>query len=150
MKRSLLILLIIGFSIISLGRTALSGQTIDNLAPGAPGSDAHWPSAAKNGFGTADTIASKVWFTLADGVLTEVYYPTLDVPNVQTLQLVVVSGDRRIIETEEKDTTHEVQLLDPQALTFRQMNKSQRGDYVITKTYIADPKRPTILIHVTF
>jgi len=45
-------------------------------------SDAHWPTAAKNGFGTSTTLASKVWFTLADGVMTEVFYPTLDVPNV--------------------------------------------------------------------
>ena len=28
---------------------------------GAPGLDAHWPSAAKNGFGTSTTLASKVW-----------------------------------------------------------------------------------------
>ena len=53
------------------------------------GQDAHWPTAAKNGFGTSTTLASKVWFTLADGVMTEVFYPTLDVPNVQTLQFQV-------------------------------------------------------------
>ena len=50
----------------------------------APGADAHWLSAAKNGFGTSNTTRSKVWFTLTDGVLSEVYYPTLDVPNVQS------------------------------------------------------------------
>jgi len=35
--------------------------------------DAHWATAAKNGFGTSNTLASKVWFTLADGVMTEVF-----------------------------------------------------------------------------
>jgi hypothetical protein len=61
-----------------LGCTALFGQTTNHLAPGAPGMDSHWPSAAKNGFGTSNTLRSKVW----NGVMTEVYYPTLDVPNV--------------------------------------------------------------------
>jgi glucoamylase len=129
--------------------TTLFTQTTNNFAPGAPGADAHWPTAAKNGLGTANSTASKVWFTLADGVMTEVYYPTLDVPNVQTLELVVVDGDRRNVETEQQDTTHEMQVPDPRALEFRQM-RSRRSDYVITKTYTADTKRPTVLIHVTF
>ena len=76
-----------------LNCTALFGQATNISASGAPGKDAHWPSAAKQGFGTANSIRSKVWFTLAEGVMTEVYYPTLDLPNVQTLQLIVVSAD---------------------------------------------------------
>jgi hypothetical protein len=58
-----------------LGCSALFGQTTNTVAPGAPGMDSHWPGAAKNGFGTANTLRSKVWFTLNDGVMTEVYYP---------------------------------------------------------------------------
>src|SRR4026207_1327936 len=57
----------------------------------AQGADAHWPTAAKNGFGTSTTLNSKVWFTLANGVMTEVFFPTLDVPNVQTLQFQVTT-----------------------------------------------------------
>ncbi|HEY1402671.1 MAG TPA: hypothetical protein VGB05_00950, partial [Pyrinomonadaceae bacterium] len=45
-------------------------------APGAPGKDARWESAGKQGVGTSNTLESKVWFTLRGGVLTEVYYPT--------------------------------------------------------------------------
>ena len=67
----------------------MSGQAANRHAPGAPGQDAHWASAAKNGFGTSHTIASKVWFTLNNGVMTEVFYPRLDMPNSQTLQLIV-------------------------------------------------------------
>src|SRR2546430_13692451 len=58
-----------------LGCSALFGLATNTDAPGAPGLDSHWPSAAKNGFGTANTLRSKVWFTLNDGVMTEVYYP---------------------------------------------------------------------------
>ncbi|MDX6612244.1 MAG: glucoamylase [Blastocatellia bacterium] len=132
-------------TITLLTSIALFGQTSNRLAPGAPGRDAHWPSAAKNGFGTSNTIASKVWFTLNNGVMTEVYYPRLDVPNVQTLQLIVVGGK---VETESEDMIHRLEVLDPQALTFRQINTARSGYYTITKTYVTDPQRNTVLIQI--
>jgi glucoamylase len=86
-----------------------------------------------------------VWFTLNNGVLTEVYYPTLDVPNVQALQLIIV-GSR--VEIESEDTIHRLELLDSRALTFRQINIAKSGQYTITKTYVTDPQRNTVLIHI--
>ena len=71
----------------------LFAQTTNNLAPGAPGKDAQWESAGKEGVGTSTSLASKVWFTLRNGVMTEVYYPTVDVANVQILQFIIVSAD---------------------------------------------------------
>jgi len=126
---------------------ALLAQTTNTDAPGAPGVDAHWPSAAKNGFGTANTIASKVWFTLNNGVLTEVYYPRLDVPNVQLLQLVIV-GDK--VETETDDTVHRLEVIDYRSLSFRQINTAKNGDYKITKTYATDPQRNSLLIQIDY
>jgi glucoamylase len=126
--------------------TSLFGQATNRLAPGAPGSDAHWPSAAKNGFGTSNTVASKVWFTLNNGVMTEAFYPRLDVPNSQTLQLVVC--DRRGCQTEAEDMDHEMRVLDSQSLSFQQINKPKDSSYRITKTYATDPERATILIQV--
>ena len=114
----------------------------------AQSTDAHWATAAKNGFGTSNTLASKVWFTLADGVMTEVFYPTLDMPNVQMLQFQVVTGTK--VENEVDDTVHQLELPNPASLTFRQINRAKSGAYTITKTYIADPRRNTILIEVNF
>src|ERR1051325_945806 len=107
-------------------------------------SDAHWPTAAKNGFGTSTTVASKVWFTLADGVMTEVFYPTLDVPNVQMLEFGLFIGGG--IEHEIHYTTHYLEIPNSDSLTFRQVNKAKSGKYTITKTYITDPRRNTVLI----
>jgi glucoamylase len=137
-------------TITLLSCSALFGQTTNAIAPGAPGLDAHWTSAAKNGFGTANTLSSKVWFTLNNGVMTEVYYPTLDVPNVQTLQFIIVSSDGKRVETEAEDMEHRVEVLDPAALTFRQINTAKSGAYTITKTYATDPERSSILIDVNF
>ena len=112
----------------------------------AQGTDAHWPTAAKNGFGTSVTLNSKVWFTLANGVMTEVFYPTLDVPNVQTMAFGVISGGK--VETEIEHTTHHLEIPNESSMTFRQINKAKSGQYTITKTYITDPRRNTVLIDV--
>ncbi|HEX8144871.1 MAG TPA: glucan 1,4-alpha-glucosidase [Pyrinomonadaceae bacterium] len=120
------------------------------LAPGAPGEDAHWASAAKDAVGTSNTLESKVWFTLGGGTLTEVYYPTVDVANVQTLQLIVLSDEGKRVEVESEQTTHRIEILDAHALSFRQVNTARSGAYSITKTYTSDPQRHTLLIKVEF
>ena len=116
----------------------------------AQGVDAHWPTAAKNGFGTSNTLSSKVWFTLAKGVMTEVFFPTLDVPNVQNLQLLLTIDGQVSAQTESGDTIHRLELPDSGSLTFRQINTAKNGRYTITKTYVTDPQRNTVLIDVEF
>ncbi len=138
--------LILIAGLISITCSGLYAQTRN--APGAPGDDAHWPGAAKNGFGTSTTLASKVWFTLSGGVMTEAFYPRLDVPNTQILQFVVVGNSA--IETESEDMVHRLEIPDARSLLFRQINTSRNGSYTITKTYATDPLRPTILIDVSF
>jgi glucoamylase len=130
--------------------TPLFAQTTNNVAPGAPGKDAQWESAGKEGVGTSVTLESKVWFTLRDGVMTEVYYPTLDVANVRLLQFVIVSADGKRVETEAEDTLHHIEVLDSQSLTFKQTNTAKSGAYTIAKTYITDPERSAVLIDVNF
>ena len=110
--------------------------------------DAHWATAAKNGFGTSNTLASKVWFTLADGVMTEVFYPTVDMPNVQALYFLIVTDTA--LDNEMVDTSHRLELPNPRSLTFRQINTAKNGAYTITKTYVTDPRHNTVLIDVNF
>jgi glucoamylase len=43
-----------------------------------------------------------------------------------------------------------VQLVDEKALVYRQVNTDLDDKYRITKTYITDPDRPTVLVDVTF
>jgi glucoamylase len=120
-------------------------QTTNNVGPGA---DATWPDAGKEGVGTSATLQSRVWFTLRRGVLTEVYYPFLDVANVQSLQFVVVNNKTGQAETESRDARHEIYVLN--GLTFRQINLSRSGKWSISKTYITDPQRHTVLLDVSF
>ena len=58
-------------------------------APGAPGAIHVWAPADKHGFGTAEQLASKAWFTLRQGSLSEIYYPDLSTPAFRGLQFAV-------------------------------------------------------------
>jgi len=120
------------------------------LAPGGPGKDAQWATAAKQGIGTSASLESKVWFTLADGVMTEVYYPDVTTANVHLLQFVVVNPKTKRVETERDDATHEIKVLRPDSLTFQQINTAKSGAWKITKTYMTDSKTSTVLIDVSF
>src|SRR6476620_12776265 len=88
------------------------------LAPGGPGKDAQWATAAKQGIGTSASLESKVWFTLADGVMTEFYYPDVTTANVHLLQFVVVNPKTNNVETERDDATHETRVLRTDSLMF--------------------------------
>jgi glucoamylase len=126
----------------------LLAQQVRSVASGGPGSDAHWPSAAKDGFGTSNSLHSKVWFTLTNGVLSEVFYPTLDSPNTQSLQFIICRSGHCLNEGE--GMTHRLRLLDPRALSFQQINTAKNGKpFSITKTYTTDPDRSSVLIDVS-
>src|ERR1700684_1162306 len=47
---------------------------------GQPGIEPRWTHGDKDGVGTAFAASSRLWFTLWNGVITEVYYPTVDRP----------------------------------------------------------------------
>ncbi len=119
-------------------------------APGAPGQDAQWLSAGKQAVGTSANPESKVWFTLANGVLTEVMYPNVQTANVQMLQFVVVNPKTKKVETEWDDANHEIKLLRPDSLSFQQINTAKSGEWKITKTYTTDPANNSVLIDVQF
>jgi glucoamylase len=127
----------------------LFAQTTNNLAPGAPGKDAQWESAGKDGVGTSVTLESKVWFTLGGGAMTEVYYPTVDMANVQKLDLIIVHAQTGTVETESRDTISRV-IPDKGSLSFTQINTAKSGEYKIIKDYTTDPERNVVLIRVQF
>jgi glucoamylase len=116
----------------------------------APGKDAQWATAGKQGVGTSAGLQSKVWFTLAQGVMTEVYYPDVTVANVHLLQFVVVNPKAKKVETEQDDAIHQIKVLRPDSLSFQQINTAKSGEWKITKTYTTDVERDSILIDVKF
>ena len=118
-------------------------------APGAPGSNATWDESQVTGFADSLGAASKVWYTLGNGELENVFYPETDTPDTFGLQYVVTNGSS-FASTETTGTSHTITLADPNALVWQQVNKATNGDFTITKTYIADPSRSVVLVQTTF
>ncbi|WP_019853459.1 glucan 1,4-alpha-glucosidase [Actinopolyspora mortivallis] len=131
------------------GAATLTPAAAAGTAPGAPGIASAWTTGAKNGLGTSTTSDSKVWHTLGQGILNEVYYPQLDVPNVQDMQYVVSDG-RSFTELERDATERTTELPDPRSLRYRQVNTDRDGRYRITKTYVTDPHRSVLLVRTRF
>src|SRR5690606_5533940 len=105
-------------------------------APGAPGETPSWTAASKEGVGTSLTTESKVWFTLGDGIVNEVYYPRVDVANSRTIELAVSDGKRVLIES--RDMRHSIERLNDRSLVFRQTSLDSTGRVRISKTYVTD------------
>ena len=113
---------------------------------GAPGIEPRWTRSDKDGVGTAYSALSRVWFTVSDGILNEVYYPTIDRPQIRDLQYLITDGETFFHdERRHLDITHEY--LAPHALGFRITSTDPQGRYRIVKEIIADPHQPCVLIH---
>jgi glucoamylase len=117
-----------------------------SAAFGAPGIDPRWTSSSKEGFGTAYADASRVWFTISHGILNEVYYPTLDRPQIRDLQFLVTDGETFFHE-EKRDLANEIAALADETLGYRVVTRDRNGRYRIVKEIVADPVRACVLVH---
>ena len=106
-------------------------------APGSPGSESYFDLARKDCVGTAMNTTSKVWFTVADGVLSDTYWPTVDATNVNSLQYVVTDG-HSFTDLQTRDMTYTVQS-DPTGMACTIVASSSAHHYRIVTTYLADP-----------
>jgi glucoamylase len=117
---------------------------------GAPGALSHFDLARKDCFGTARNTTSKVWYTVAGGVLSDVYYPTIDNTNVETLRYVVTDGST-FTDVQGRDTTYTVSpLAGSGGMGCSVTTTAKSGKYQITTDYITDPARNALLMKVSF
>ncbi len=126
-------------------------------APGGPGVMSHFDLARKDCLGTARNRTSKVWYTVAGGVLSDVYYPTIDNTNVETLQYVVSDG-ASFTDLQTRDMTYTVSALDgsgsagasPAGMACQVTATAKSGRYRIVTDYLTDPDRATVLLRTRF
>lgn len=114
---------------------------------GAPGSQPRWTSSAKDAVGTAYSASSRAWFTVSHGILNEVYYPTIDRPQIRDMELLITDGETFFHE-EKRDLDHEFDYIDPDALGARITSRDHDRRYTIYKEIINDPHYPVVLMHV--
>ena len=91
-------------------------------APGSPGQAATWSPGDKDGFGTAiHSPRSKVWYTLNNGTLSEIYYPRIDTEGTRDTQFVVSDG-ATFTDREDSSTTKRRCWSIRAALVYRQID----------------------------
>src|ERR1700730_6720434 len=125
--------------------TATATAAPNATAPGAPGSASYFDLARKDCLGTAAAQGSKVWYTVANGVLSDVYEPTIDNTNVSTLQYVVTDG-ATFADLQTRDMTYTV-AADPTGTACTVTSTDTKHGFRLVTTYITDPASDTVLMH---
>jgi glucoamylase len=118
----------------------------DGEAFGWPGMPPKWTSSSKDGVGTAYSTSSRVWFTLSHGIVNEIYFPTIDRPQVRDLQFLITDGETFFHE-ERRNLTTEIEYIDFHTLGYRIKSADPEGRYHLIKEVISDPHQPCVIIH---
>jgi glucoamylase len=101
-----------------------------------------WAPAAKDAVGTA-LGTSRLWFTLAQGIVTEVYYPRPDIPQLKDLGFIVGDGAGFWVELRRLGD-YQVAWQDEAipAITVRH----RHARFTLTLNVCADPERDVLLV----
>src|SRR5690349_12997540 len=110
--------LLLPLTALALLAVPAGAATSTGTAADGPGALSHFDLARKDCVGTARNRTSKVWFTVADGVLSDVYYPTNDNTENETLQYIVTDG-KTFTDLQTRNMTYTVTAPDDNALTCR-------------------------------
>ncbi|HEX4705894.1 MAG TPA: glycoside hydrolase family 15 protein, partial [Pseudonocardiaceae bacterium] len=141
--------------LIAAGVSTAQAAPLLNMggAPGCCGSGSNWAPGDNSFLGRAASpaaTADDAWFTGADGILTNAFYPTLDTSDFTDQQFIVGDAGHTWDQTEKTDATHSVALANGNALAWTVTNTGSNGKWRITKTIYTDPAQPVIDEHVTF
>ena len=164
----------ITISLLALGLTACGAQDIDNLqtskaaAPGAPGSDPFWSYAGKTGIGTsyeqyqngqytndASTgTVSKVWFSIAKGMITETMFGLIHQAQIKDMQFVVTGENFTVSEADDLDVTIDYLYKDkqgrPLSLAYKIVSKDKQGRFTLEKHVFTDPDGQSLFVRSVF
>lgn len=94
--------------------------------------------------GTAQSTGSLLWFTLSRGIINEVYWPSIDHPQIRDLQFLVTDGTTFF--TDERRLEATVEPLGAGILGYRVVTSDPEGRFRIEKQIIADPDQAVLLI----
>ena len=110
---------------------------VENQKPafGHPGIQPRWTHGAKDGVGTAYAASSHIWFTLWNGIITEVYHPTVDRPQIRDLQYLITDG-KTFFHEEKCHLKSKFERLSDHTLGYRCTNSDPEGRYAIVKEII--------------
>lgn len=117
----------------------------DRDAFGGPGLAPRWAAGDKEGVGTSYSADCRLWFTIARGIVTEVYFPLIDHPQTRDLQYLLVDDHGRFLE-EKRHLPATVTSISDHALGYRIRRDDPEGAFRLEKEVIAHPHLPCLFV----
>lgn len=140
----------VGKGVVALHVFDLTVGTTAAGAAGAPGSESHYDEGRKDCVGTAEDRESKVWYTVADGTLSDVYGPTIDNTNVKSLDPIVTGTDAGtpFTDLQPRDMTYTVSQLDQTGMACRVVAVPKGADpkFAIVTDFITSPVQDAVVM----
>ena len=139
---------VLAASAASAASTAPGVRAPSGQAPGGPGAQSYLDVARKDCFGTARNTTSKVWFTVAGGVLSDVFSPSIEATNVDTVQYVVTDG-RTFADLQQRDMTYSLASPHRSGMVCQVTSTDRAHGFRLVSDYITDPARASVVVHTT-
>jgi glucoamylase len=149
------IMKLMAFSLPLVSSTSLAVELPAPVNPTrAQGVEHGWGNASKELVGTAFAAeASPVWFTIQSGIVSEVYYPQIDTPQVGDSQLlftVVQNGKRFFLEEKKDFALTPAELPGTPRAVLRGVFSSGNVRIEFLKDVVTDPQLPVMRLRYQF
>ncbi|CAH9051798.1 Glucoamylase [Pseudoalteromonas holothuriae] len=150
---------------------APSATVSQTVSPGAPGDKPFWAYSGKTGIGTsyeayvdgqysdkaATGTVSKVWFSLAKGMVTETMFGLIHQAQLKDMQMIVtgVDSEGRAFSVKESDDDAFEVTVDylykdnagrPLSLAYKIISKDKQGRFVLEKHVFTDPDGQSLFV----
>ncbi|MCO7187916.1 MULTISPECIES: glycoside hydrolase family 15 protein [unclassified Pseudoalteromonas] len=162
-KLSSLTLALVAAGLVGCGSANYADKP-QTTAPGAPGDKPYWAYSGKTGIGTsyeaykqgqysdqASTQAvSKVWFSIAKGMITETMFGLIHQAQIKDMQFIVTGPDFTVTEQDALDVS--IDYLDkdaqgrPLSLAYKVISKDKQGRFTLEKHIFTDPDGQTLFV----
>ena len=116
-------------------------------AAGGPGAMSYYDEARKDCVGTAADSASKVWYTVADGTLSDTYAPTIDNTDVKSLDPIVTGPGFTALQP--RDMTYTVSSLDGTGMACEVTARDAAHHFELVTDFITDPAAEAVVMRVS-
>ena len=144
--------------------TSTAAVKLAGSAPGAPGETPYWAYSGKTGIGTSyeqyhqlqysndapTSTVSKVWFSVAEGIITETMFGLIHQAQIKDMQLVIKGAGYVATELDDTDSVIEYLATDakgrPQSLAYKITNTDKLGRFKIIKHIFTDPDGQTLFV----
>ncbi len=116
-------------------------------AAGGPGAMSYYDEARKDCVGTAAGSASKAWYTVAGGTLSDTYAPTIDNTDVKSLDPIVTGPGFTALQP--RDMTYTVSALGASGMACQVTATDAAHHFELVTDFITDPATEAVVIRVS-